>query len=87
MSLTIRDLVTPAFDLVHSCTGDLRRAGIYEVAGVYVVTRLFDLGVIGWFLYLYMDFKNRMVRTPQALAEALFNGSHEKNCIWIYIHI
>ena len=64
VSLTIWSLGTPAFDLVRRCTGDPRRAGIQEVAGIYVVARLFDLGVIGWLLYLYMDFVKRLARTP-----------------------
>ena len=85
VSLTIWSLVTPAFDLVRSCIGDLRRAGIHEVAGIYVVTRLFDLGVI-CFIYTWI-FLKRLARTPRVPSEALLTGSHKKNCMRIYSHI
>lgn len=87
MSLTIWSLVTPAFDPVRSWIGDLRRTGIHEVAGIYVVTTLFDLGVIGCLLYLYTGFLKRRVRTPRAPAEALLTGSRKKNYMRFYIHI
>lgn len=64
---------------------DLRRAGV-RVPRIYVVTSLFDVGVIGWPLYLYVDSFKRLARTPRVPAEALLTSSRKKNYIRIYIN-
>lgn len=64
-SLTIWSLVTPAFDLVRVFIGDVCRAGFHEVAHIYTVARLFDLGVIGWLLYLYTGFLEEWRGPPE----------------------